>query len=132
LDVNGVHFLGRVRASEGGGSGGLFVHRLEVWNNQKRCFKYSYFSGDGDRLPPNHACVVGTDAKLRFTTTVFGDPGYGQLAAGADFRIRHRGPGDDAMGAFGFLLEGHKWTNLSIRLREFMPVGVRPLPIAVT
>lgn len=132
LDVNGVTFLGRVRASEGGGSGALFVHRVEVWNNQKRCFKYCYFSGDGDRLPPNHACVVGTDAELRFTSTVFGDPADRQLAAGADFRIRNRGPGDDAMGAFGFLLDGHKWTNLSIRLREFMPVGVRPLPIAVT
>jgi hypothetical protein len=36
------------------------------------------------------------------------------------------------MGAFGFLLEAHKWINLGIRLREFMPVGLRPLPIAVT
>lgn len=32
----------------------------------------------------------------------------------------------------GFLLEAHKWNNLTLRLREFMPVGVRPLLIAVT
>ena len=32
----------------------------------------------------------------------------------------------------GFLLEAHKWTNLQVRLREFMPVGVRPLVIPVT
>jgi hypothetical protein len=36
------------------------------------------------------------------------------------------------MGAFGFLLEAHKWRNLQIRYREFMPLGVRPLLIAVT
>jgi len=27
------------------------------------------------------------------------------------------------MGAFGFLLESHKWRNLSIRLRENVPAG---------
>jgi hypothetical protein len=50
----------------------------------------------------------------------------------ADFRILERGPNDDAMGAFGFLLEAHRWHNLNIRFREFMPLGVRPLLIPVT
>jgi hypothetical protein len=36
------------------------------------------------------------------------------------------------MGAFGFELEAHKWANLQVRLREFMPVGVRPLVVTVT
>jgi hypothetical protein len=37
------------------------------------------------------------------------------------------------MGAFGAVnLEAHKWANLAIRLREFMPLGVRPLAIRVT
>ena len=132
LEVRGAHFFGRVRVTEAIGSGGLFVRRLEVWNHQRGCIKFSYFSGDGDRLPPHFACVSGPDALLTFTSTWFGDPGYGQLARESDFRVRERGPGDDAMGAFGFLLEAHKWINLGIRLREFMPVGVRPLPIAVT
>jgi hypothetical protein len=132
LEVRGAHFFGRVRVAEAFGAGGLFVHRLEVWNHQRGCLKYSYFSGDGDRLPLHYACVFAHDAALAFTATWFGDPGYGQLARGSDARIRTRGPGDDAMGAYGFLLEAHKWTNLGIRLREFMPVGVRPLPIAVT
>jgi hypothetical protein len=132
LDVRGAHFFGRVRVTEAVGTGGLFVHRLEVWNHQRGCIKYSYFSGDGDRLPPHFACVFGTQAVLAFTSTWFGDPGYGQLSRSCDFRVVSRGPGDDAMGAFGFLLEAHKWINLGIRLREFMPVGLRPLPIAVT
>lgn len=132
LEVRGATFFGRVRCAQASGDGGIFVRRLEVWNNQRGCLKYSYFRGDADRLPPHHACVFGTDAILAFTSNWFADPGYGQLAAAADFRIRERGPGDDAMGAFGFLREAHKWSNFNIRLREFMPLGIRPLCITVT
>jgi hypothetical protein len=132
LDLRGATFLGRVRCAEARGAGGLFTQRLSVWNNQAGCLKQCGFSGDADRLPPHHACVGFDDARLAFSATWHGAPGYGQLAAGSDFRIRERGPGDDAMGAFGFLLEAHKWNNLTIRLREFMPVGARPLLIAVT
>jgi hypothetical protein len=63
---------------------------------------------------------------------VFGNPAYCQLADTTDRRIREQGPQDDAMGAFGFLLEAHKRRNLQIRFREFMPVGIRPLLIPVT
>lgn len=130
--VSGVTFFGRVRVESINGRGGIWVHALEVLNNQKGCLKFSYFSGLGDRLPQNHGCVKGMQARLRFTAETFGDPAYGQLALTADFRIRERGPNNDAMGAFGFLLEAHKWRNLQIRYREFMPVGVRPLLIPVT
>lgn len=46
--------------------------------------------------------------------------------------MRELGPDDDAMGATGFLRDAHKWINLQVRLREFMPVGVRPLVVPVT
>jgi hypothetical protein len=36
------------------------------------------------------------------------------------------------MGAFGYLLESHKWKNVGIRLREYTPIGVRPVLIPVT
>lgn len=132
LDLRGATLFGRTRCAGASGSGGLFTQRLEVWNNQTGCLKYCGFSGDADRLPPHHACVEFTQTRLVFTATWHGEPGYGQLARGSDYRIRQRGPDDDAMGAFGFLLEAHKWNNLTLRLREFLPVGVRPLLIAVT
>ncbi len=132
LDLRGATFFGRTRIEEGRGFGGIFVHALEVHNNQTGCLKFSYFADETNRLPPNHACVHGDDARLVFTSEWHGEPGYAQLRRTADWRIRERGPGDDAMGATGFLLEAHKWANLSIRLREFMPIGVRPLLIPVT
>jgi hypothetical protein len=131
--VNGVTILGRMRVGRLEGTGGIWVHALEVLDNQKGCVKFSYFSGEAaDRLPQNHGCVKGTDAFLRFRSETFGEPAYGQLTHSTDYRIRERGPHDDEMGAFGFLREAHKWRNLQIRFREFMPVGVRPLLIAVT
>ena len=130
--VSGITVFGRTRVESMSGAGGIWVHALEALNNQTGCIKFSYFSGVGDRLPQNHACVKGTDARLRFTSETFGAPAYGQIARTSDFRIHERGPNNDLMGAFGFLLEAHKWRNLQIRYREFMPVGVRPLLIPVT
>jgi hypothetical protein len=133
-EVAGATFFGRtrVRRMEGEGQGGIWVHALEVEDDQHGCIKFSYFSGAGDRLPQNHACVSGQDAFLRFVSEVFGDAAYGQLAQSADFRIRERGPADNEMGAYGFLQEAHRWRNLQIRYREFMPLGVRPVLIPVT
>ena len=130
--VSGVTVFGRMRVESIGGRGGIWVHRLEVLHNQKGCIKFSYFSGESDRLPQTFSCVKGPGAVLRFTSEIFGQPAYGQLSLDADFHIRERGPDDDQMGAFGFLLEAHRWRNLQIRIREFMPVGVRPLLVPVT
>ena len=148
-DVRGATFFGRVRVERISGAGGLWVHRLEAHNHQAGCVKFSYFSGDGDRLPPHHGCVAGPEAKLRFTSEWFEQPGYAQLGLSSDQSVLQLGPRypnrrqddqfppapwavPDAMGAFGFLLEAHKWVNLQIRFREFMPVGVRPLLVPVT
>lgn len=132
LQLAGLTCLGRTRAARVAGEGGIFVHALEAHDNQYGCVRFSYFSGIGDRLPPHHGCVFGTEAVLAFTDERFGMPGYAQLRRRSDVRILEQGPGRDMMGAFGYLRNTHKWKNISIRFREFMPVGVRPVPIPVT
>jgi hypothetical protein len=142
---NGVTVFGRTRVESVTGSGGIFVHALQAHDVQKGCVKFSYLANEGavlparpDRLPQHYACVKGRapiktdEARLEFTSDLFGDAAYGQIAMASDFRIRERGPDDRQMGAFGFQLEAHKWRNLQIRFREFMPVGSRPLLIPVT
>ena len=129
LTVERATFLGRVRVERASGRGGIWTQPFEVLDNQTGCIKHSWFSGLGDRLPQTHACVRGTGndpAPLRFVSEIFGRPEYCQIALDADFRVRERGPDDDEMGAFGFLLTAHKWRNVEIRYREFLPLGSVP------
>ena len=128
----GLTSFGRMRVFRATGQGGIWVHRLEVHDNQTGCIKFSYLSGAGDRLPPHHGCVFGTAAVLSFASEIFGQPGYGQLRLRSDRRVLEQGPGRDAMGAFGYLRNTHKWKNINIRYREFMPVGIRPVLVPVT
>jgi hypothetical protein len=132
LTITGMTAFGRMRVKSAEGEGGIWLHRLEVRDHQSGCIKHSYFSGDGDRLPPHHLCVLGTEAAITFVSHIFGEAGYGQLKLQVDRRILEQGPAADAMGAFGYLLNTHKWKNLTIRYREFMPVGVRPVLVPVT
>ena len=140
--IKNVTILGRTRANSIEGSGGIFTGVLEAFDQQTGCLKYCYFADDSmspaspdevkNRLPQNFACVNGKDARLIFTSEFFGHPAYCQLSLECDQRILEQGSGNDQMGAFNFLLEAHKWRNLQIRFREFMPVGIRPLLIPVT
>jgi hypothetical protein len=161
--VNGITVFGRMRVVDICGRGGIWVHALEVMNNQIGCIRYSYLPRKTSRLPQHVGCVFGTEARLYFVSEIFGEPAYGQLSNTCDARIREQGPArieldisaeefltgrdqnliyvvedgkvyklGDAMGAYGFLMEAHKWRNIQIRFREFMPVGVRPLLIPVT
>ncbi len=144
LVIQGITLFGRTRVQTARGEGGIFVHRLEVHDNQDShtvdvgvgqrgsCLKFCWFSGQHDRLPQRFGCVFGHEARLRFTAEWFGKPGYAQLRPDCDRRIREDGSHSDEMGAFGYLLNTHKWKNIGIRLREFMPVGVRPVLIPIT
>jgi hypothetical protein len=132
FDFDGITCFGAVHVQSVGGSGGLFTRRFAVLDNQHGCIRASWFGGRANRLPPNHSCLAAGEARLLFTSERHSEPGYAQVAATSDVRIRTLGPDDDTMGAFGFQLDAHKWTNLQVRLRELMPVGVRPLVVTVT
>ncbi len=132
LSISGMTCFGRMRVESATGQGGIWVHRLEVHDNQVGCIKFSSFSGQGDRLPQHQACVTADQAALSFASEIFGQGGYAQLRLRSHRKILEQGPGRDTMGAFGYLLNTHKWKNINIRYREFMPVGVRPVLIPVT
>jgi hypothetical protein len=144
LVIRGATVFGRTRVQTARGEGGLFVHQLEVHDNQDShtadvsiglqgsCLKFCWFRSDHDRLPQHFGCVFAVDARLRFTSEWHGKPGYAQLRPDCDRRVREDGSNSDEMGAFGYLLNTHKWKNIGIRLREFMPVGVRPVLIPIT
>ena len=140
--IRNVTVLGRVRATSIEGAGGIFTGVVEAFDQQLGCLRYCYFADDSggppppnqikNRLPQHFASVFGDEARLIFTSEFFGAPGYCQLSLECDPRILGEGVDMDQMGAFNFLQEAHKWRNLRIRFREFVPVGIRPLLIPVT
>lgn len=132
LSVSGMTCFGRMRVESAEGEGGIWVHRLEVHDDQIGCIKFSYFSGDADRLPQHQACIDGTQYCLSFASEIFGEASYGQIRLRSDSKILEQGPNNDVMGCYGYLLNTHKWKNINIRYREFMPVGTRPVLVPVT
>lgn len=132
--VAGVTIFGQVRVEWINGTGAIFVHPLAVQDILKGCLNYSYISGNTTEIPQREDCILADEAtpRLNFVSEIFGQPAFGQLAHNIDYRIRERGPKDNAMGAFNYLLATDKWRNLNIRFREFMPVGIRPILITVT
>lgn len=132
LTADGLTCFGRCRVARVSGQGGIWLHALRAHDNQQGCVRFSFFSGVDDRLPPHYGCVFGPGVDIGFSDERFGMPGYGQLRRRSDPRILEQGPGRDLMGAFGYLQSTHKWKNLTIRFREFMPVGIRPILVPVT
>jgi|CZKX01.1.fsa_nt_gi hypothetical protein len=130
LSLKGITVFGRARVRSANGSGGIWCHALEAQDNQTGCLRFCWFAPESNRLPQNFGCVTGVP--LQFTATTFGEAGYGQIALDSDVAVREKGPGNDEMGAFGFLLNSHKWRNLQIRFREFMPAGIKPVIVPVT
>ncbi len=132
LFIRNMTCFGRMRVERASGEGGIWLHPLEVHNDLVGCIKFSYFSGMGDKLPQHQACVFGTRVALSFGSEVFGEAAYGQIRLRSDNVVLEQGPNSDAMGTFGYLLNTHKWKNINIRYREFMPVGTTPVLIPVT
>jgi hypothetical protein len=130
LCINGVTVFGRARVRSATGSGAIFCHALEAQDNQTGCLRFCWFAAEANRLPQNFGCVTGVN--LQFTATTFSTPGYGQVSLDSDTTVLQKGPSSDEMGAFGFLLNSHKWRNLQIRFREFMPAGITPVLVPVT
>lgn len=137
--ISGITVFGQVNVEWIEGIGAIFSHILQVQKPLKGCLKYSYITRNmqtNSRFNVSNveACVFASKAHppLRFESETFGDPAYGQLSFNIDPRIREQGPENNAMGAFNFLLEADKWRNLSIRFREFMPVGIKPIFFTVT
>jgi hypothetical protein len=132
LSLLGMTCFGRMRVESATGEGGIWVHGLQVHDDQIGCIRHSYFAASGNKLPRFQACVFGDVVMLSFVSEVFGEAGYAQLRLRSDRKILEQGPNNDAMGAFGYLLNSHKWKNIGIRYREFMPVGIRPVLVPVT
>lgn len=70
--------------------------------------------------------------KPAFTSTRFGDPDYGRLRSRSPVEIREGADDESEMGAFHDLFEPQRFTNLRIRLEEYLRFGLEAGVILVT
>jgi hypothetical protein len=59
-----------------------------------------------------------------FTSSIFGEPGYGQLSRACPDEIFKGVESGVEMGAFNFLKQAHRLANLRVMLDEYMRFGL--------
>jgi hypothetical protein len=130
--------------------GRLAVHRLEcsdsilddftvVDDTQDGCVRFSAYAR-GSRLPRQYESACIHDRAPLFTSTRFGQPGYGQLLDGVDQAIiggaagsiSAGGDNGSEMGAFSLNLAPLKERGILTKYAEYMPLGLTPVIVHVT
>lgn len=95
----------------------------------------------GSRLPPRQGSAELSHGGALFTSTVFGQPGYGQLLDTADRAIVAAptgttllagGSSGGQMGSFSTQIAPIKEHALRLKYSEYLPVGLTPVIVHVT
>jgi hypothetical protein len=92
---------------------------------QQGCVRFSFLP-IGAVTPRQYECVpqaLGGPGPIFFATQ-YGAPGYAKLLASTPNVVRRGADDGGEMGAFHFVLGPLRETDLSIRLQEYLPVGL--------
>jgi hypothetical protein len=101
--------------------------RAPLWADRKQegCVRFSYLP-EGAITPRRFECLErarNVDQPI-FYSLRYGDPGYAKLNPATPDTIRRGADDGGEMGIFHFLLAPLRESDLNIRLREYMPVGL--------
>lgn len=109
-------------------SNSVFTGVVAVERRQVGCVRYSYVPV-GSVVPRRFRCQPRDPADAgriapRFTSTLYGQPGYGQLATGGPPEIASMAEGEGEMGAFRFLDQPDRLKNIRTSLEEYLRLGL--------
>ena len=154
-------FLGAVLVKSLEASESIFTAAVDAERTQEGCVRFSFLA-QGSRTPrrfrcqPDLAVTNAIDAALQnnpvlspaeklqitgdvlarlvpsFTTALYGRPAYAQLHASCPVEIRTGAEDGSEMGAFCYLKQPQRESNLRIRLREYLPFGLDAAIITIT
>jgi hypothetical protein len=98
-----------------------------LWSarRQEGCVRFSYLP-ERPIVPRQFECVTMARGVPQpcFYSLRFGDPAYAKLIPSTDDLIRRGADDGGEMGVFHFLLAPLRETDLKIRMREYLPVGL--------
>jgi hypothetical protein len=119
----------------------LITGFADVTNTQAGCFRFSAVLerrdpldplSDHSRVPHPYESYFLIDTGALFSSTVFGQPGYAQLAEPAPEFLQRGGANGAEIGAFNSLLNPIKFDSLRAKVDEFAPFGLLPIYIFET
>lgn len=95
---------------------------------QEGCLRFSYVP-ETARVPRRYRCLPESAespalAVPRFTSLRYGFGAYAQLAASSGTQLLNGADNDGQPGAFNFLFQPQRETNLRVRLAEYLRVGL--------
>ena len=95
---------------------------------QEGCIRFSYLP-DSARVPRRYRCLPESAdspelAVPRFTSLRYGFASYAQLAVSSGAQLLNGADNDGQPGAFNFLFQPQRETNLRVRLAEYLRVGL--------
>jgi hypothetical protein len=145
INLSRCTVMGRVAVHQLVASECILDDLAEVDDTQNGCVRFTAWAV-GSALPRQYECVQIAQGASLFTSTDFGQPGYGQLlptvdaaiipAAGAATpvtpTIAAGAQNGSEMGAFASQLSPIKVRGLLIKYQEFMPAGLVPVLVYVT
>jgi hypothetical protein len=111
-----------------------------VEDSQDGCIRFSAVC-DGSRVPRRYRSVETAPGAALFTSSAFGQPGYGQLletadraivSGAADATITAGADTGSEMGAYSSQLAPIKERGLLVKYAEYMPLGLTPVVVHVT
>jgi hypothetical protein len=109
-------------------SNSIFMSDVISEKKQQGCVRFCYLPLTSV-VPRRYRCQPEDESdalriRPQFTSLVYADPGYGQLALRTAAEIRTGADDEAEMGAFHELYEPQRATNLRIRLEEYLRFGL--------
>ena len=119
----------------------LITGFTNVTNTQGGCFRFSAVLERSDplnpasphsRVPHPYESYFVKDFHAAFTSRIFGQPGFAQLAESAPEFLRRGAENGSEIGAFSCLLNPIKFDSLRAKVEEFAPFGLLPVYVFET
>lgn len=126
LTLNETTVLGALHVRQLDASNCIFDAPVLVDRRQVGCVRFSYIA-PGSQTPRRFRCqpeTVGSAVEPAFTARRWGDAAYAQLSLACAAEIRTGADDGSEMGAFHFLMQPQRETNLRVRLAEYLPFGL--------
>jgi hypothetical protein len=141
VTMRNVTVFGEVEVEWLDASETLITGLATVTNTQGGCFRFSAVVEREDpldptsphsRVPHPYESYFVKEFNATFTSRVFGQPGYAQLAESAPEFLRRGAENKSEIGAFSGLLSPIKFDSLRAKVEEFAPFGLLPVYVFET